>query len=269
MKYTNIGNAIKVERDLGDGCYLVRYYYAASNCDGSELESWVDDEIRYYEGKIYDTPPVEKISKDIETLEKLKSKLTDDLHAKKRELSDKESEVAERLKELKKYDGLEYAKEYLDGKIEYFVVYDGYCDTTMIYKCDDYIKANSEYDNGTIRLLVLCADKDKKAKFEINRYSDGSGKWTRVWLAHTLEDAKERVRSVISDMFEEAKERNYGEYHISNIVDDAIRNNCTPPEWAVNIAEKYKAEENAIRLKKLEEEKRNIEAKIKKINEAI
>lgn len=81
-------------------------------------------------------------------------------------------------------------------------------------------------DDGSMRLVSLFGDKDRRYRWQMATYSDGSGSGTPCILASSLEDARERAAAWLAQRFRSGDAQHYR----TSLARDAIRLGLPVPD---------------------------------------
>jgi hypothetical protein len=169
----------------------------------SEIISYDDyeGEVTYVSGglmiadKLYPDPPRSIIDQEIIDLRNQRDTLRREISALKSEISSAESDIKARLAALQKYPNLERLQDWLDGKATHALVQDG-----SDYACgpvDSVMQVmDDRYRNRMVSLQMTKGHRG--LEWKINRYHDGSGHDSRIFLCCSQEEAEaERVRLIL------------------------------------------------------------------------
>lgn len=156
-------------------------------------------DIQLFRFKLYEKPPIQMQHDQIKDL----SKLIDDLNDKKRQLAEEvrlhKANLAGRMEEISKYEGLERLEDFLEGRITHFI-FKKFGPPVLLTKEDSlrYIDNYVTKSQG-LKLLTLFGKANGDLQWRINDYPDGSGASTAVIPCCSYEDAVDSCRPMIAE----------------------------------------------------------------------
>jgi hypothetical protein len=175
--------------DTGDGC--PRKATSEDDIDFDNIEFGNECIVDI----VFESPPIEAISRKIEKLDERKQTLMNQVAV----LKEGERTLKQRLEYLKKYDQLSRIEDFLAGKITH------YCKDRNPYsriQTPIVVRVADEDQHARdLKLLCLFGKSDRSMEWKLNRYSDGSGDWSRIWPFCSQEEAEVKAREILAESF--------------------------------------------------------------------
>lgn len=199
---------------------VVRYWYEYHDDDGAPYDRIGGPAV--LQGPIFPEAPSPKRAAEIDLLD-------EKIAAKRNELTQIEQALREAnagrdamLKRIKENEALRRIDAFLAGEITHYVLCGEYSAMDIIAVGDT---APEYAERGELRLLSLTASmakswnsKEATVRWDLNRYSDGSGNNTTCVPCTSLDDAKQVLGDLIAQRFalwESGKEKSYISYTAS------------------------------------------------------
>jgi hypothetical protein len=205
LVYTRLGQRAKYVNKVGNQ-HLVYLGQMVRDTNHSYDAYEIFEQLRLVD-TVYASCPIASYDQDISKrhaeLEKLMSISNDlrdkilDLERQKDTMLNERTECLKRINEVEALKGID---DYIQGKITHFIV------TPPHQPYDISIKpfseameevSNHRY-NKSLKLLTLFGDTKGQLGWKINAYSDGSGSWTNVVPCRSLEEAQEKIKSIVA-----------------------------------------------------------------------
>lgn len=204
--YTKLGKAVFVQARTKDGGYVVADAVEVQGYDGeTTLEM---GQIVTIERELFKEPPRTKYDEEIVRLRSEKDALSQENTKLKIEAFNAEKDVKARLDKLKKYKGLEYLEDFIEGRVTHFIL-----DHTNNYRIvtleDDDMHQTDRWGcrlkREGLKLISLFGQSNGDLTWKVNQYRDGSGSiWSEIVPCTSHEDAVERRRILIADQLSDA-----------------------------------------------------------------
>ena len=212
-KYTIHGQEVHVHAAVAGG-HIISHIYETD--DGDEQDS-----PKFSSEELFDKPPVEKLEKEVTTLESRIAELSQKRTAIDQDLRKAEASRTKLMAKFKDVPALEYLEQFLDGKITHFVTsYEYGCPHVVDFK--EEITSDSEYSyDPKLKLLVLYGDSKGDLQWRLSQYHDGSGMKRETVPCCSLEEALAKCKAIV-----EAQ---------------GIATNESPRDWVVEGAKKFSA----------------------------
>ena len=240
--YAPDGRQFRFMGKLEDGRIVVASQMAIgfTNYYGDEVVEFEDYQtLVYADGYLSEEPPTQLLHEECANIQRNIEEKRKELAEADDKLRAVQSEHLDFLKRIKSYEQLRLVDDYFNGNIHYVVSWEYGSPNVFDLKNSDDVKSllvdDDRYNRRSkLKLISLCADLDgdKAVRWNINRYTDGSGPWSAVELCRSQEEVREAIQRRVSEMFKE--NRLYG---LVKVVEDYEIHLTDNQEWALS---KYK-----------------------------
>ncbi len=156
--------------------------------EGDDEEEYVGREA-YLVDRVFDMPMTAKLDEKITRLEAKIAEKRDELNAIDNAIKTAKEQSAELMKI---YPTLEYIRMYFSGELKWCVTASHYFGDIELLPTEEAIKQrrnNGNWDDEKLRLVSLWGRTNGHLEWDINRYSDGSGSSSQIFLFKTREEA--------------------------------------------------------------------------------
>jgi hypothetical protein len=160
--------------------------------------------------EVFYRAPVEKIDEQIALKEAQLAEVQAKLRQTESEIRDIEIKAGDRMKLLKRHEGLEYLENILEGRFTHYVVFNDYSYGPEIQELKDTLTTYDNQWSKKLRPLVLRADvATGKVRWELAEYNDGSGSSKSAIPCLSFEDAMEKLSQWLDRKWEEFRKSTY------------------------------------------------------------
>lgn len=214
-----------------------------------------DEEYEYagrsiFVDEVLEKAPTEKYSEDVAKLEARIQAARAELEAIQKEARETDQERQRLLAKLTKIEELKHIEAFLDGKFTHAVITSEYGSMVRVETFDQIMLDSERRCSGEIKLLALFGTKDRKVLWKKNAYYDGSGSWTTIIPCMSLEEAEEKAREHIRNVFEGSE----NEYRKTQNIASAEKFGVPVPQELLDAKAAAEAKTKAERVAKLRKE---------------
>lgn len=210
MKYLKNGQEVEVVSQF-DGGFVVESIYER---DGKPFAG-----DRKVVKEVFDSPPVERISKDVLEMQSKQRDLSKQLTELRDEIRTATAERQNLLESIKQHPALKRIDDFIAGRFTHIVKESYGTFTIVAVDSDEFRVADRSYDRS-YKLITLYGRMKGDLGFRINQYSDGSGSNCQCWLCHSEQEAKNLVTEQINEQLkkEPASRACWFEYYEKSLV---------------------------------------------------
>ena len=245
IKYKLSGQEVRVYQEVLEGRYLISDIYESEVTPGCREEQ-AEGEVYYFDGKLYDKPPTEKLNEDVVKLRNEILELGNKKIAMRKDITATESEIKERISKITRHEKLKRLEDYLDGKITH-IVKCGYCSYNIVETKD----LKDGYDGKEIKLITMYGSSKGDILWKANEYKDGSGSWMTIIPCLSYDEAVVKLKEAMLKYITEATNKDYTcDYMISSAKKYGIE---LPKEYLM-LHERNRKESISERILRLEKE---------------
>lgn len=195
--YTQHGNKAKYIT-AADQKHVIQYY--ATSEDDEDGEEFLDRVVIVSD--VYANPPVQVRDATVAELDAKIYALKQQLRGFETDIRQKQAEMKGLMERLSSVPALRNLEAFIEGKMTHFVV-KRFSSIEILTK-DQALDDNDCYDKG-VKLLSLFGTSKGNMSWKLNQYKDGSGTWTEVYPATSLEDAKAQAADLLNEAWEEVR----------------------------------------------------------------
>jgi len=187
-KYTKDGKKVVVIGKLNNAEYIVQEIFVSNGQEVPGGENFVAAGLLDLPSKSWKQTEAEKWEKEYERL----STSIERLRRRERFESNFTQDVKQRLASYKDIEALDQLCAFLNNEIEYIVM-----NNEIKTTCAAFADKSQYGFFEDLKLLTLFGSKKTGLKWNLNRYSDGSGWNTDIYPASSLHDAKRYLENKI------------------------------------------------------------------------
>lgn len=180
-----------------DERYLVTPIHRYTEWDGEEYEAR-SDALELWD-RVYLKPPVEVKSEEVSALQQEVAEAQRALLDIQQKVAEEQREYLETLKRLKRYKPLKNLEAILAGEITHVVEGSGYGNPKIRTWAEASVYRDDYSRKDVLRMLSLKPTADGDISWHLNRWKDGSGVDTQVFLCTSEEEAREAALWVTLD----------------------------------------------------------------------
>lgn len=220
-------------------------------------EEWPSDKLTPV-SRVLTTAPIERYAPSIEKAKAELEALDEQAALARNSVLDLQRQERELESAVSKFPELATAIDFLEGRITHVAVTPSY-GKSSVAPLSEYLCMENDYGRTEgIKLLALFGtDTDRKCRWRVNRYYDGSGSWTEVVPFKSEADAWAYLRADFEAAV--ALWRSGERQHNAHYRAEAFPPDEWPEDWRAHVA-KSKADQAAERVAKLRAEIETIEA---------
>ena len=178
---------------------------------------------------VFDSPPMERINKDVAEMQSKKEDLAKQLDELRTEIRAATGERQKLLESIKQVPALKRIDDFICGRFTH-IVKESYGEYSIVaVNSAEFKTADRSYDRE-YKLLTLFGRTKGDLAFRINQYSDGSGHSCECWLCFSEQEAKDLIVEKIGNRLKETHwfesyEKSLTKYGlpISQVITDTIR----------------------------------------------
>ena len=198
-KYLGNGEEVEFIQNLENGsCLVYRLFVLEAG------EETVVDKLLIIVPRVFDSPPVALIDKQIEEKNAVLQEVADKLQEARRKINDLDREYniakashEKRMEKYKGYEALKHLDNFIEGKITHYLIHGCYgIDNAKIVSKVEYL---DNYEHRKLRLLSLHGDSKGDLEWRLGYYSDASGSSERCFPFCSMEEAKEFLQKLINE----------------------------------------------------------------------
>lgn len=244
--YLENGQKVEYAGKIG-GQHFVRFLYTTNTSEAGE-EEWSSETVTPVK-KVFEQEPTEVWGKTVTDMQATVSKLLEQkkaLDAEIREINKAKTAMSEAANTL---PDVATALDFHEGRINYIVV-DRYGDI-VIQDFNKVVKGEEcrPYHTEMKLVCLFGTDRNRKTRWKMNAYYDGSGSWTEIIPFQTLEEAEDHVRKLFED---ELVKWRAGEKHTLNKFTSSTLVTW-PADWLAAV-ESHNEKQKADKIEKLRKE---------------
>ena len=199
---------------------------------------------------LFAEPPVSQYSEQVQGMREELAKLRDGIREANREKEELEFKRGKLIAKLtEQVEVLSGIADWVDGKVTHVVVVSEYGDVSVRQIGEMGCDSSRNAWRKQIKLMTLFGDSDGSLTWKVNKYYDGSGSWSVVYLSSSEEEAKAKANQVIQE-WEVPDDQGY----IAQRLNDSAKTlGVTPQEKHLRAASAYRLAECQREIKSINE----------------
>lgn len=259
--YARDGQMLELLAFTTDEQFVCAELFEVDTYEGERQTVWCNV---VFQTELYASPPRKLIDAEVAALREEANSLREKNAAARREVLKAEAEVAQRLKTLSAYDGLERLEDFIAGKVTHVVVenYDG----AKVIPFSELQQVSEYYRKPEgIKLISLFGDTAGKLTWRVNQYKDGSGSnWSRMEPATSEDEANVILRRwIVEDLAHAAVEAKAGRHwYALRSVKAAIDHGVPVPAEQQKLYDELVEKDRLRRIEELEKSKAKTSAEL-------